>query len=103
MHIKILFLGFTFIIIERMHKVYRYVAFNKKYFGCMKQHLVFHNRYEFTISPNPIIFFKLLHLMHLAHYNFVIYEGFLSHASTFPKFQSFFGRGIKLQSTSNAL
>ena len=69
----------------------------------MIQLLIFHNRYEFTISPNPIIFPKLLHLMHLAHYNFVIYDGFLSHASTFPKFQSFFGRGIKLQLTSNAL
>ena len=92
MHIKILFLDVNYIIIERIQP-----------FGCMIQHLVFHNRYEFTISPNPIIFFKLLHLMHLAHYNFVIYEGFLSHASTFPKFQSFFGRGIKLQSTSNAL
>ena len=69
----------------------------------MIQLLIFHNRHEFTISSNPIIFPKLLHLMHLAHYNFVIYDGFLSHASTFPKFQSFFGRGIKLQSIASAL
>ena len=78
------------------------MSYRKKYVSCMIQLLIFHNRYKFTTSSNPIIFSKLLHLMHLAHYNFVIYEGFLSHASTFPKFQIFFSRGIKLQSTANA-